>query len=1193
MKQIIKGMLSLALMSGGLIVADPISEIEKIGRHLLPTAALSSQDQKKIFISNVESKQAMLASYQAEKNRLEEENRTNARTIATDLDETLSKMSVVGDMLKKDPDNEFLKRKKTLLNEDYYSLREYQQTSEQQRHLVDQIIKLLTTYLSDPENKKLIEQFHDKKKTFEELQVVYQKVIEEDKSLESLTDQEKNAMSEVENRKRASIADETLHQEQKEKRASHPNIPVEGMSLAEDEELWQLKEKLFEDKKRVDTLKFAEIKLRLELIRLKMFVARSHKDTLKDLFRDMTSAVQVSAEDVASVKEDLEKKKQKFYTNIRGFDNEIDRVNNTIKMQKQELDTLAKRYNIVLDADVDKWSKEPKQLVSSYVGICEVGAENDEILYLQRRKDHFKSLVSQENEKIRQEETQLKIKETFHKIRFAKFGPKELDQELKNYDMIKAGIRAHTSLYNERKNTLTELLETQKRSLEKLDQLRNTITNELRDTLFRDHNSDYLHCLALINKAKASIDKQIVNTNLAIGNYTNIISLLNATSKQVDFIVLELNSTTIWYRPQYAVSWEGFTHIIPDVERFARDLTGYIGQIRPLALIPAFQAALKNPMSLFLSLLIVLAMVVGMFLIRFAMPWMLHHIQIAGQTRSYFYTLSMLLVAVGRFFLLYFNGIALWFIGYGIFKFQVIDNPYLHSIFYLVSIPYVLYLAHQLISYIAEFNQEHGYLFLSKDFEFRFTLIVSALMYVTIILFLFKAAFMLGDYRRSELPSVLVAFNFIFIQVMLIALIPKDHIINLIPTHDFWGWIRDQVDRYYYLILLGIITIIVMSNPYVGFGRLVSYVIWRILYTAILAIGLMWLYRLIKRFCAYFFFVEDEDVPHARFTYAKSLYGISVIMLVCFFTGLGIIILAKIWGWPEQLAKVSQVKDVVTWLQHPFTNVDQQPISVWTLLRLIFFVLGGLGISFAFNKFVMGKIFDMLLIESGVQNTISSITYYLCFVLSVIIGFNAAGLTSLLYWILALVVGIGWIIKDPVSDFVSYFIILVQRPIKVGDLIRLEDEAIPGVVRRITPRSILIRRRNSTTVIIPNSVVINKNITNWNYTRDFIAFEDIHVTIPYGADVTLVQRIFLTVLSENPYILKNPKPIVRLDDFSENGYTFMVRGYLNSNYTLDQWDIASEVRFSMIRMLREAGIDVAIPVRRLVSSGTQLRERQQ
>jgi small-conductance mechanosensitive channel len=74
----------------------------------------------------------------------------------------------------------------------------------------------------------------------------------------------------------------------------------------------------------------------------------------------------------------------------------------------------------------------------------------------------------------------------------------------------------------------------------------------------------------------------------------------------------------------------------------------------------------------------------------------------------------------------------------------------------------------------------------------------------------------------------------------------------------------------------------------------------------------------------------------------------------------------------------------------------------------------------------------------------------------------------------------------------------------------------------------------------------------------------------------------LEVLAANQYILKSPQPIVRLDNFSEYGFEFMVRGYISSNYTLDQWDIASDVRLAIAQRLRENNIFIAVPARILM-----------
>ena len=167
----------------------------------------------------------------------------------------------------------------------------------------------------------------------------------------------------------------------------------------------------------------------------------------------------------------------------------------------------------------------------------------------------------------------------------------------------------------------------------------------------------------------------------------------------------------------------------------------------------------------------------------------------------------------------------------------------------------------------------------------------------------------------------------------------------------------------------------------------------------------------------------------------------------------------------------------------------------------------------------MRRIFDILLVDSGVQNTIASLIRYLIIITAIILGFKAVGLENLVWWVLwGLVLGVGWVIKDPAADLIAYFIIIVQRPIKVGDLFTLMD--INGVVRRITPRSVEIRRKNSTTIIVPNVRCTTKSVANWNHARGFIAFDDILVTVPYKVEPNRCVELLMRVLDESRVILK-------------------------------------------------------------------------
>jgi small-conductance mechanosensitive channel len=369
-----------------------------------------------------------------------------------------------------------------------------------------------------------------------------------------------------------------------------------------------------------------------------------------------------------------------------------------------------------------------------------------------------------------------------------------------------------------------------------------------------------------------------------------------------------------------------------------------------------------------------------------------------------------------------------------------------------------------------------------------------------------------------------------------------------------------------------------MSNPYIGFGRLVWYLISGAIYTFILIRVLFFVYGYMRRFSSRLFFsTDEEEVAHERFAYAKTWYGFFIIVSLLAFLAIAIVIGLRIWGWPVGF------DDIWDWLNQELFSIAgwhegksiSNSITIISLMWVIIFALSGFFIAHAMNRYVLKRIFELLLVDVGVQNTIVSITEYLIIIIAIFFGFYKAGLGSLVVYILGgLILSIGWIIKEPMSDFIAYFILLVQRPIKIGDYVRMDDD-IKGVVRKITPRAVVIRKNNSHMIVVPNASVINRPVYNWNYVRNFIAFDDIKVPIAFKEDPLKVKELLVTVINANPNILKNPKPVIRLEEFRDYGYIFLVRGFLSSDLTLEQWEIASDVRLAIIKILRENNIEVA------------------
>ena len=507
-----------------------------------------------------------------------------------------------------------------------------------------------------------------------------------------------------------------------------------------------------------------------------------------------------------------------------------------------------------------------------------------------------------------------------------------------------------------------------------------------------------------------------------------------------------------------------------------------------------------------------------------------------------------------------------------------IDDPYIYVFFYLGSIFYFLYVANRFIAHIKCFNVQHNHVLLTRNFQRRFILIWEIFLYASIVIFLFREAFMLVNYSNSKIPVILLAVHIIILQILLILLLGKEQLLSFIPRRSPFGeWIYKYVDTYYNLILGILVPLIIMSNPYVGLGGHYTLgIVSRIIATILLVQVLLFIHNFLKRTTSSFFFQIKEESAKERFPYAKTWYGFFVIVTLVSLLALGAVIGSKLWGWPEFLAKIETWEDIKKIFEIPLLMThSEHPITCVSLSHLLLFLLGGMLLAFIFDRFVLHRIFDVLLVEHGVQNAVSSLGRYIIIIVAIILGIQAVGLGGQVWYLLAaLMIGVGWVVKDPAYDFISYFIILIQRPLKIGDYVRFDDD-IRGVVRRITPRSVVLRRRNSTTVIVPNSQVMSRSFTNWNYSKGFIAFDDIFVTIDYRENPQLVRDLIFEVVAAHPFVLKGPAPIVRLYRFGAYGYVFQIRGFVSSSYTIDMWEIAGDIRMNIAMALYKKGLKVA------------------
>jgi len=1124
---------------------------------------------------------------------LEKELGQLTETQAEFIDSTEKEIASVGNKiaqmrqdLQKKPENEFLLTMLSVLNENLQVLKDKIKVRKQLVEDKKGLLKVINDVLADSN----LEEFKKDQKlvqrsayTFDDIQTIKQKVIEAKKNIAYLENQTKNVTIELESRRRIiNSLEENFKKKKAGFEATMANDSEEsGIEKSKQREIFSLEEALYKNKVELEKIRLDEIETKKNLIKKKKLLADSQLNILISALSRAKTFIRITEADILNAREDFAAKQREYFIRIEVYSKEFERR----KERKQELEALSKRFNVSLGFDLDDWSREPKQTVEGYLALLEVGSLNDEVLLARLEKELLEARMDLEKERLDQESLLVTIQETYFKITSNRFkSVEEITREIDKYEMLKARALSAVSKFEGKKITAADRLDIQKKALGNIKALRKAVENQS-DLLFKNFTRDYSKVVSLLNMIEENILKQIAELGKIIDVYTDIINTNNKSLQQIDLILPDLPGTLqVLRRPETAISWKAIRSIIPDVRLFLYDIYNYMTALNVSVLIERVELITSRPYDLIVFIIELILLIILLFLLRIYIPQFIVFVNKFEIRRTWIKLFVQMFSFFGNFLITYFLGIAIWVLSFFTFYSLRVVDPYFTAVFYLISIPYFIYFIYRLSSDFIKFNEEKDYCFLQEEYQSRFSRVIMFAVAAIICITLLKASFQLLSYPKSELPRTLGVLSIIIAQIAIILLLSKEQILGLIPTTNKIGRsIRSFVADYYYLVLPVVIAIIIMSNPYVGYGPLVWYILTRLVYTIFIVIILYWLHIFLRRVSSSLFFIQQEDVVKERFSYSKTFYGLYVILIFLTLILVGLFLCAKIWSWPEPLARITSWEDIQAWIYTPFVlEGTESPISLASILQFILILLSGAVISYLFNRFVLGRIFDVLLVEPGLQNAIATLTRYLIIFTALFIGLHSLGIWQQAWWLAAALVGIGYIVKEPLSDFIAYMIILVQRPIKIGDYIKI-DENICGVVRKITARSVILRRKNSTTYVVPNSQMIKKVIVNWNYRPGFVAFDDVIVSIPYNEDPAAVREILLKVCDDNPYILKNPKPIVRLDDFGSSGYEFIVRGYVSSNYTLDIWNIAASLRIEIVHVLRKHGIELAVPIRKIVN----------
>lgn len=217
-------------------------------------------------------------------------------------------------------------------------------------------------------------------------------------------------------------------------------------------------------------------------------------------------------------------------------------------------------------------------------------------------------------------------------------------------------------------------------------------------------------------------------------------------------------------------------------------------------------------------------------------------------------------------------------------------------------------------------------------------------------------------------------------------------------------------------------------------------------------------------------------------------------------------------------------------------------------------------------------------LDPGKSYAISQIITYLLWVIAIVYSLDYMGMkiTVLLAGSTALFVGLGLGLQDVFKDFVSGFIILMDRAVTVGDII--EADGIIGEVEEVGLRTTVIKTRDDIHMILPNQRLTNQAVINWSQGNKVTRF-NIQVGVAYGSDTRKVEKLLIEAVLENDMVSKTPEPVVHFIDFGDNSLNFKVNFYSKSLFRIEL--VKSEIRYNIDQKFRENGIAIPFPQRDL------------
>ena len=258
-------------------------------------------------------------------------------------------------------------------------------------------------------------------------------------------------------------------------------------------------------------------------------------------------------------------------------------------------------------------------------------------------------------------------------------------------------------------------------------------------------------------------------------------------------------------------------------------------------------------------------------------------------------------------------------------------------------------------------------------------------------------------------------------------------------------------------------------------------------------------------------------------------------------------------------------------------TVGKQKLNVWLLLQAALMVLATLLLALWLSGVVEARLLTAAGLDGNLRVVFARLSRALLMLLAVLIGLPLVGidLTTLSVFGGALGVGIGFGLQKIASNYVSGFIILLDRSIRIGNLITVGQDR--GLVTKITTRYTVIRNLSGVEAIIPNEMLVSSVVQNESYTDTNVRLS-LPFQIAYASDLDRAMRVMVDAAKMQPRVLADPPPNAFLIAFADSGINLEL-GFWIADPQEGALQLRSDLNLAIWHGFQQAGIVIPYPQR--------------